>query len=89
MSSPVDIYNRLFAGERVAIPFASRKTYESLRVMLSRQHQTPKLLLELTDDSLCSSFDRATSIGTFWIGPARKTNNPVSYTIIGDSDAQI
>jgi hypothetical protein len=87
MTSPADIYKTLFAGKRLEVACNDRKAYESLRVQLCQQHQTPKLLLELTDDSLCASYNAATGIGTFWIGTPRKSVKPADFKIVGESDA--
>lgn len=85
------LYNSLFAGNRVSVKLGSKSAYESLRVALSRKHQTPKLLLELTNDSLCATYDVSQGIGTFWLGTRRKASQRAAFTIISEEplDAQI
>jgi hypothetical protein len=91
MSSPQDIYKSLFAGQRISVRLADKKAFESLRVALCREHQTPKLLLELTTDSLCASYNAEEAIGTFWLGIPRKSAKQHSYEIISieSNDAQV
>jgi hypothetical protein len=94
MTTVSDIYKDLFAGRRLTIALADRKAFDSLRVALCQQHQTPKLLLELTSDSLCASFDASQGIGTFWLGTPRKAKRAVAFEIlssedIGETDAQV
>ena len=82
MSSPSDIYNTLFAGNKVSIKLDTKMQYNSLRVALCRLHQTPKMILEVTDDSLCASYDATQGIGTFWIGPPRKNLSKTDFQIV-------
>lgn len=86
MSSVTDIYKTLFAGKKLEIRLANKREYESLRVALCKQHQTPKLLLELTDASLCASFDATQGVGTFWLGAPRRSTKSVSFEIISEED---
>jgi hypothetical protein len=88
-ASMADLYKVLFTGERLRIRFADKRAYESVRTALSKQHRVPKYLLEITDDALCSSFDRAEGIGTFWLGIARKKQRRTEFEILGDTDAEI
>lgn len=80
--TPAELYKSLFAGQKLQVRLADKKSYESLRVALCRKHQTPKLLLELTNDSLCADYDAAQGIGTFWIGPSRKLAKQRNYEIV-------
>ena len=84
----VELYNRLFAGEHLAIRFADRRGYESLRVALHKQHQTPRLILEITDDALCASWNGAEGIGTFWLGTARRQARKHTFEVIGDAQVR-
>lgn len=89
MTSIASLYKSLFAGERLTLGFESKGAYESTRVAFSKLHQHSKLLLELTDDSLCARFDPATNQGTFWIGPPVTKRKYQPFTIIGSDDAQV
>ncbi len=89
MTSVSDLYKNLFAGERLTLGFESKGAYESTRVALSKLHQHSKLLLELTDDSLCARFDPATNQGTFWIGRPVTRRKYQHFTIIENPDAQV
>lgn len=90
MTSIASLYKTLFAGERLTLAFESKGAYESTRVAFSKLHQHTKLLLELTDDSLCARFDSATNQGTFWIGPAVIKRKYQPFTIVeSNDDAQV
>ena len=89
MTSVTDLYKSLFAGERLTLGFESKGAYESTRVAFSKLHQHTKLLLELTDDSLCARFDAATNQGTFWIGTPATKRKYQPFTIVENNDAQI
>jgi hypothetical protein len=89
-ASVTQLYKTLFAGDRLVLGFDSKAGYESTRVAFSKLHQHTKLLLELTDDSLCARFDSTTNQGTFWIGPAAIKRKHLPFTIIESSnDAQV
>lgn len=70
MASLQDIYNRLFDGEKLVIKFASKREYDNLRIQLTKK-QSLHVTLQISTDSLCSSYDAATQSGTFWIGERR------------------
>jgi len=76
ISTPADLYKSLFAGNRLTLHVADRRAYESLRVALHKLHQTPKMILEVTDLSLCARYDTTVSHAIFWLGapnrPARR-----------------
>jgi hypothetical protein len=67
-ATPADLYKSLFAGNRLTLHVADRRAYESLRVALHKLHQTPKMILEVTDLSLCARFDEVVSHAIFWLG---------------------
>ena len=95
MSSDIsDLYKQLFAGNQLSILLGDKRAYESMRTALAKQHQHTKLLLELTNDSLCASFDASQGIGTFYLGTARKARTRAAFTILsvkelGEPDAQV
>lgn len=80
------LYNTLFAGKRVTLLIGDRKAYNSLRVALAKKHQHAKLLLELTDASLCADFDEATGSATFFLGEARRARTRATFTIIAEEE---
>lgn len=82
-----DLYKTLFAGERLTLSFESKGAYESTRVAFSKLHQHSRLLLEITDDSLCSTY--VDGIGTFWLGTPRRNRKYAKFTVIEDQDAQV
>ena len=86
MSSVTEIYNTLFAGKKLEIRLANKREYESLRVALHKAHQTPRLILEITDDSLCASFDATQGVGTFWLGAPRQAMKKASFEILKESE---
>ena len=88
-SSVSDLYKTLFAGDRLTLAFESKGAYESTRVAFSKLHQHTKLLLELTDDSLCARFDPATNQGSFWIGPPVIKRKYQPFTIVEVPDAEV
>lgn len=76
--TPADLYKSLFAGNRLTLHVADRRAYESLRVALHKLHQTPKMILEVTDLSLCARFDSIASHAIFWLGaPTRAARRGV------------
>jgi hypothetical protein len=86
MAGTKEIYMLLFAGETVKIPVADRKEFESLRVMLHREHQTA-WALEMTNDSLCGSYDKENQIASYWLGKAR-TLKRKDWKILPDEQDQ-
>ena len=89
-SSITEAYQQLFAGERLRIRVSSKREFEALRVAFHKQHQTPRFLLELTDDSICASYDSSAGIGEFWLGTPRRRKRVISFEIVGaDSSAPL
>lgn len=78
------LYADLFAGNRVTVRMADKRAYDSLRVALHKQHQTPRLLLELTDDALCARWDATMSVATFWLGAPRSRRIPFTILTVED-----
>ena len=79
--TPAAIYRAIFAGQTVSVACPPDK-YPSLRVALQKQHQTP-VALDLTSDSLKSSFNKAKGIATFSLGPKRAASG---FTLIEVTD---
>jgi hypothetical protein len=84
MSSPADIYKRIFAGEKLSI-VCNPSAYQSLRTQLCKHHRTA-VALDLSDDSICSSYDTATATATYWVGRRRSGKKKFSYTIVEVQD---
>ena len=72
----------LFAGQRLTIQVGTRKEFDTLRVLLHREHQTPAAI-GLSDDSLCSRYDPEKETGEFWLGEARMKRKK-SWNIVDD-----
>lgn len=84
MASAHDIYKALFAGSKLTIGFSSRKEFDCLRVAIQRYHKIPKDL-EVTNDSVCASYDAATGLGTFWLG-VRKRPSRTDFQIVSQEN---
>ena len=79
--TPAAIYRAIFAGQTVIVACPPDK-YPSLRVALQKQHQTP-VALDLTNDSLKSSYNREKGIATFKLGPKRAASG---FTLVEVTD---
>lgn len=85
MSSVTDIHEALLAGKKITIQCESYKDFLTLRTQLGNVHQIPKLLLELTDDSIVAIFDNLNDKATFYLGaPSEDTTFSIGV-ILDDS----
>lgn len=74
MASTQEIYNRIFAGDTVKVRAPSKKAYDSLRTALCKKN-TFSVALDMTDLSVCATYDRDTHVATFKLDkPARESN---------------
>lgn len=78
-----DIYKAIFAGQKVTLEIPAAR-FNSLRVAICKRHYTPKML-DLTSESVCARYDKATGQATFWLGTRSKV--PELFTVTGISDA--
>lgn len=77
LTTTLEIYERLVAGERISVRLPSKQRYEVLRTELCRHHRITRDLLGQSFDAICSHY--SDSVGVFHIGlPAGKT--PVTFT---------
>lgn len=72
-----DVYKRLFTDSSVKVA-VDPAGYHALRVALLRRHRDT-LLLELSDEILASSYDKAAGIATFRLQQPRP---PLEFTIL-------
>jgi len=81
--TPASIYRAIFAGQTITVACPSDK-YQSLRVAIQRQHQTPRAL-DLTDEVLKASYNASKGLATFKLGPKRAA---FTFTVIERTDGQ-
>lgn len=80
----LEIYNRLYAGERLRVKLETELRYDILRGELRRYHSVTRDLLSLSSDAICSSYKNG--IGTFHIGiPRRTLSLAVSFEVVTDA----
>ena len=86
-----ELYNRLFTGKKVSVSVADKAAFESLRVALHVAHRVPRYLLEITNESLCASYDATQGIAIFYLGAPRRSRTRATFVIISedDLDAQV
>lgn len=83
MSSVQQVYNRMFAGDAVRVRFPSKKAFDSLRTALCKKN-TLSVALEMTELSVCGTYDAATGIGTFKLDKPARAANVNQWEVIED-----
>jgi hypothetical protein len=81
MSSAQEIYNRLFAGEKLKLQFESFAHYETLRTMLCKKNSFC-VALEMTSASVVARFDRELLQGTFELSEPVRLKNQNKWQIL-------
>jgi hypothetical protein len=80
-SSVQEIYNRLFAGEKLTLQFESKTQFETLRTALCKKN-TFSVALDMTSASLIGRWDSERVRGTFWLGESASKANQNKWQII-------
>ncbi len=81
MSTVQDIYNEMFEGKTVTVACSDRKEFETLRTALCHKNQL-NVALEITDGSVCASYDSNSLAATFKLAPSQRKQAASRWQII-------
>lgn len=85
-SSIHEIYNLLFAGQRITVSLPSFNRAENLRVALQKKHRQT-VAVDLSGDSLCMDWNKSENTAVFWLGERRKKQQ-ATFEVISSEPVQ-
>ena len=86
MSSAQEVYNRLFAGEKLTLQFSSREQFETLRTMLCKKNSFC-VALEMTTGSIVARWNSELRQGTFVIAESTRIANQNKWQILDSENS--